>query len=546
MNKIQLNQEEIERIQTNFHVSALCAKVLASKQLSDLEIMKYLKEEELCDPMEVHGVKESIALFKETKAKNEKVLVCGDYDSDGICATAILFDALCKFGITAGFYIPNRLKEGYGLHPHTVEMAHEKGYQVLVTVDNGVKALPALLTAKQYGMKVIVTDHHSVEEEVPCDIFVHPSLMKEEFQVLCGAGIALQLARALIQEDPLHVVLACVASIADVMTMKYETRAIVKKGIWYLNQGVCPPLQEMRKNSYVRWDESEIAFSIVPKLNATGRLAERANANNTVKFLLSQSKVVIQSFAKQLDALNELRKELSQTMVEQARTMKQTKTFQILYDPSFHEGIIGLVAGKLSEEWNQPVMVLSLQEGMLKGSIRSQGKVDLRTFFDDCKPLLSAYGGHKEAAGIALPYQNLTALCDYVWDKMETTKILETETIDAIEVDPIELSVEEIESLRVLAPFGHGFEEPLFVLHEPKIHFATTLKDGLHLKWSLQKEMECLLFHAKEKEKDLLHEPSLDFIGHLKVSSFMGRKKMNLFVNELEKANDFSENICYN
>lgn len=544
MEKIQFQQEEIQRLSNKFQVSYLCAKVLASKKLTDEEITSLLEKPVLNDPFDASGIKEVVDRIQTAKINNEKVMICGDYDSDGICATAILYDALTKYGVQSGFYIPNRFKEGYGLHPDTVQLAYQKGYRLLITVDNGVKAHDALAKAKSLGIDVIVTDHHTIEEKIDCLHLLHPKYMGEEYLSFCGADVALTIARALIGDCEEHIIYACIASIADVMVLRGETRKIVKLGIQYLNQGFAPSIQLLKNNKYNSWDETEIAFSVVPKLNATGRLADLANANNTVKYLLSQNLTAQKQMAVQINDLNETRKSMSASMVELARNLIDAHAnFQVIYDENLHEGILGLIAGKLCDEYNQPVMILSKHHDLLKGSIRGGNRVDLRTFFDDIKDELSAYGGHRDAAGIAFPIEKLDEITTYVKKHINEVSLLEKEEETSIALSMDEINVEEVESLACLAPFGNGFEEPQFYLEEMKPLKYMYLKDGLHVKWVCRDDLECLLFQVKEGQKKLVDSEKLDFIGSLKISSFMGKKKMNLFVNELVKSDAFSENV---
>lgn len=529
----KLETEDITNVMNTFGLSSLCAKVVASKQMKTDEIEEFLEEKELLDPMSANGMQEVIARIKDAKVKQERILVCGDYDADGICATTILYDALCKFGVTCGFYIPNRFKEGYGLQTHTVQMADEKGYSLLITVDNGVKAFPALEEAKRRNLDVIVSDHHVMEEEIPCLHLLHPFLMGEDFQYLSGAGVALEISRALLGEVKEHVVLACVASIADVMQLKKETRTIVKKGLTYLREGYCKPIQMLSNDADPKWDEGMIAFQVVPKLNVTGRLADMANANNTVRYLLADKAEAVQQVSKQINTLNEKRKLMSNDMVELAKTLIHPEyNFQMLYHESFHEGMVGLVAGKLSEEIQQPVMVLAKSEHAFKGSIRSGGFVDLTNFFDGCKDSLSAYGGHKAAAGIGFLDENKQVVQDYLNYQMKDACFDTQKTYDVIPVSLDEISVREVESLRALAPFGEGFREPLFYFHDIEIENLKKLGNGSHLKWTIDPYVEALLFNASTQFDELKDEKRVSFIGSVRINEFRGVKKVNIFVSE--------------
>lgn len=528
-----LQTERVEEIQNKFQLSSLCARVLASKQLQDDEIEELLKKPNLADPFSAKGVKEIADRLYEAKIKKEKVLVCGDYDADGICSTAILYDALRRYGITCGFYIPNRFKEGYGLHKHTVEMADDKGYTLLITVDNGVKAFEALEEAKKRNLDVIVTDHHSMDEEFPCLYLLHPFEMGERFDTLSGAGVALVLSRALLGEVKEHVVLACVAAIADVMPLRRETRDIVKLGIEYLKQGICQPIQNLVKDRYPKWDEMLIAFQVVPKLNTTGRLADMVNANNTVRYLILSNLEEIQNVSKQIHELNEQRKVMSNEMIEVAKSLIHPEyQFQLLFHDSFHEGMAGLVAGKLSDELQQPVMVVAKREAMFKGSIRSGGLLDLTTFFNGCQNDLSAYGGHKAAAGIGFASEKKQTIQDYVNSKMKHLEIKSDLKYDVIQGCERDLSIKEVESLQRLAPFGCGFEEPLLYFPELAVSGYKPLSNGQHIKWNIQEQCEAMYFNCHKKIDDAASRTTINFIGTLRINAFMGRKKVNIFVTE--------------
>lgn len=520
-------------IQQNFHLPYLAAKVLASKQLCDEEIKELLASPILSDPFQAKGIQEAADRIYLAKQQKEKVLVCGDYDADGICATAIMVDALQRYGVNAGFYIPNRFKEGYGLQVHTVEMAKQKGYSLLITVDNGVKAFDALKKAKELELDVIVSDHHAMEEDFPCFCLLHPQLMGEQFSTLSGAGVALTLARALIGDVEEHIVYACVAAIADVMTVKKETRAIIKLGLQYLRKGAALPIQMLANDRYPRWNETLIAFQIVPKLNATGRLADLANANNTVRYLLLHNREDISRMAKQICDLNDKRKAMSDEMVETARSLVHDEyDFQLLFHESFHEGMVGIVAGKLQEELQKPVMVATLRDHTFKGSIRSGKLLDLTDFFQGCKQDLTAYGGHVAAAGIGFPFEKKQNIQDYVNNRMKDIQLQKEIVYEAVALDSKEISMQEVEGLSMLAPFGNGFEEPLFFLQNQDILEEKLLKKGIHRKWLLKNNVEAMYFNCQDMKECLSEGAQLSLLGNLRINTFLKKRNVSLFVVE--------------
>lgn len=528
--KIQkLTTQRTLEIKEKFHLSTLAATVLASKQLNDEQIYDILKKPQLSDPYLAYNLDLVISRLQQAKLQHEKVMVCGDYDCDGICATAILVDALKRYGIQVGFYIPDRFKEGYGLHEHTVEAAYQKGYSLLITVDNGVKAHSALRKAKQLNLDVIVSDHHTIEEDVECNVLLHPALMEDVFATLSGAGVALLIARALVGDVKEHIVLACVAAIGDVMCVLKETRAIIKLGIQYLQEGVCLPIQLLQDKKSI-WTSQQVAFQVVPKLNAAGRLADRANVNNIVRYLLCDDMMALHNMAKQINQINNLRKDLSNQMAHQAKKLIQTQyRFQILIDESFHEGLNGIVAGRLTEQLQQPVLVASVHQDELKGSIRSIDGVDLRTFFNDCQ-FLKAYGGHEKAAGIAISSADKQLLQDYVNAKMQTIDIKNEKVYDVIEARTKYFNIAEIESIDVLMPFGEGFQEPLFYFEKMPVK-STKLLQNMHSKWSLEGGIEAMKFHS-QAVKQYQNINTMTFIGTLQVSEFLNQKKVNILVKE--------------
>lgn len=523
---------DAQHIQELYHLPHLSAKVLASKQLTKEELHDVMSEPILMQPSIIESLHPIIQRLEIAKKKHEKVLICGDYDADGILSTTILYDALNKYGITCGYYIPNRLKEGYGLKEHTIIQAKEKGYTLCITVDNGVKALDALTRAKQEDIDVIVTDHHHIEQEVPCFALLHPNNMPDICQDFCGAAVALQISRALIGECKEHVVFTAVALIGDVMNMRHEARKIVKLGIQYLNEKRCKPIQVLAKDT-TSWDSKTIAFEVVPKLNAVGRLADYANVNTIVKYLLLNETSEILEVAKKISDLTVLRKKISdQIMVDVVRKIDTSHSFQIMYGTSYHEGVVGLVAAHISEKTQMPTMVLVEDDGILKGSIRSTN-VDLTSFFEHLPFPLLAYGGHKAAAGIRFYKSDLNAMKTYMKEQSYKTKPAEL-SYDVVEIEAKECSIVEVDHLKLLEPFGGSFSEPIFYLTLHPIKWVS-LSKGRHRKISTKEDIDILIFNCDEQFDVYQNDESLSCIGTLQVNEFRNLKRVNMIVKNIEK-----------
>lgn len=460
-------QSDGTELQEKYHLTSLAARVLAASDLSEEKI------EELLNPGPLttsHApcVKQACARIAKAKENGEKVFIGGDYDADGICATAIMKKTLDGFGLQTGYYIPDRLKEGYGLSVHTVEMVHERGYSLIITVDNGVKAHDALKRAEELGMDVIVTDHHVIEEEIEADIVVHPDYMEETYRTLSGAGVALEISRNLIGDDPDLTSLAMAAAIGDVMPLWGETRRIVIYGLDHLHEGRPRSLCALLNNTN-DFDEVSVAFQIVPKLNAVSRMDDDANPNRIVTYLLSDNPAQIRFMAEQINHENESRKYHSRTMIEKASALMDEKSFQVIYDPSFKQGLAGLAAGKIAEACHKPTLVLAEKDDLLTGSARSVDGFNIYDFFSDFNEL-EAFGGHAKAAGLSLKKENYASFCTHIDRKMQETGFVYEEPVqNAIAIDADEMTIDNVMGLSAIRPVPKDIQQPEFAIRNPVV-----------------------------------------------------------------------------
>ena len=228
---------DVSSLQEKYQIGLLSAKLLKASSLDDEAIHELFTTDTALTTSKADCIQKCCKRLLQAKENHEKVMIAGDYDADGICSTTIMKMTLMKLKIEHGYYIPDRMKEGYGLSAHTVELAHQKGYRLIITVDNGVKAHAAIQRANELGLDIIITDHHQIDEEIDTPYVVHPNYMESEYCYLSGAGVALQIARNLIGDNDIQTAFACVAAIADVMPLWKETRRIVKRGLAVLKQG---------------------------------------------------------------------------------------------------------------------------------------------------------------------------------------------------------------------------------------------------------------------------------------------------------------------
>jgi single-stranded-DNA-specific exonuclease len=457
---------EIQEIQEKYLTGILSSKVLAASDLSEEQIHELLDHDMTIHTSQAVCVQKACARILEAKKKKEKVFVGGDYDCDGICSTAIMKATLDALKIPNGYYIPDRFQEGYGLKPDIVAMAHQKGYSLVITVDNGVKAHDALKKAAELGMDTIVTDHHQIEEEVESEIVVHPDYLEDQFAYLSGAGVALQISRTLIGNNDLLSVLAGVAAVGDVMPLWRETRRLVNFAVSSLQKGQPHVLADMLYPGALV-NETAIAFNIVPKLNCASRLNEMISVNKLVPFLLAGGDTTRAGM--QLNHVNDMRKQLSAR--ETALALKQVgeEPFEIIYDPSLHIGICGIIAGKIADQFHKPVLVLTDYQGTVKGSGRSVEGFDLFSFLSDI-PYKTEFGGHPMACGITIDASHYKDFEREVRTRMKASGWVYHEAVQtALAIDPDDVNFDAIMDLERLSPFPKEIQAPVFALEDMEI-----------------------------------------------------------------------------
>ncbi len=459
---LDVNEKQISE---KYHVSVLLGKILAASDLDEEKIDELLHGPDTMHTSKAECVLKCCQRILEARKNHEKVFVGGDYDADGICATAIMKDTLDRLGIENGYYIPDRFREGYGLRASTVEAAVKKGYTLILTVDNGVKAFEAIEKAAELGVQIIVTDHHEIDEEVKADLVVHPDYMEEEFRYFSGAGVALQISRNLLGDLPSHTALAAAAAIGDVMPLWRQTRVLVKNGLQAIKNNAVPAFTAMMRQGSPA-DVQTISFQIVPKLNSVGRMNDISNVNTLVPFLLCTKPDTINTYVQQLNRVNDARKQLSTAMTKKAEDMcDENADFLLIYDESFHEGICGLAAGKIADRLHKPVIVMAKNDDMIKGSGRSVEGFNMFEFFSRDFDMLQAFGGHEMAVGISVAEADFERFAEKISEKMKRSGFeYHEKTLTALRVHPDDLTLDNVIDLQILEPYPKEIIRPLFAV----------------------------------------------------------------------------------
>lgn len=470
---------------------SLLQKVLDFKGISKLEFQKLIQKPQLFDASKMTQIREAVQVIK--KHQNHKVLIVGDYDADGICATTITYKMLLKLNYQVNYYIPNRLKEGYGLNSQIVTKAKEANYQLIICVDNGIRAYKAIDLANQLGIEVLVVDHHSYDYLPKANIF-HSFLNGDEYYHFSGATMALALSLYLNTADKNDIILATIALLADLMDLSLTNRELIKLGIEYLTEGNYPQIQLLRKYAK-EWNEDVISFEVVAKLNACGRMSDYVNINQIVKYLLLEDIESINTYSQEIEKINNLRKAKVETSLIDANLKLSNDHFQIIIG-DYHLGLVGLMANNLLNQSNKATLVMSELENSYKGSARSFNNLDLVSLFSNFPGSYLAFGGHKQAIALEIAKDQYPSLKSYLNKTIMDYDLVSQETY--IDVTFQDLTIENLKELEILRPFGQGFSKPKFKLSQFFIYHKSYFANHKHLKLIIDHDIEVIYFNYKK------------------------------------------------
>ena len=438
----------------------------------------------------------AIEAFKETLLahKDKRFLIVGDYDCDGICATVIIKRLLEHLQIASNYFIPSRFKQGYGLNEQIVRNAHDNHFDAIFCVDNGVVAYEPLQLAKELGLLTFIIDHHEHAEVPEADAFLHPSLLPEGYQDMCAAGLCCLFADHFYQ-DELSQVYGGLATIADMVRVLGYNRFLIKRMYEILKTKEILPIKYLLQD--VSLDYEQLSYTVIPKINAISRLEELMNVNYMVRYLLENDASCMQ-FLPHIEKINRIRKEDTKKMYQYAKAfIEKEKPMIVLRSVHFKEGLCGLLANRLMNELNKPVLVLCEKEGELKGSGRSPAGFDLYTYLKAFSSLFSTFGGHEQAVGLSLPAEAFTELMTMI---DEHPFSIEEKTDHILLIDPEKIDLAILSELEELRPFGTSFKEPRFALQDVKIK-DRFLVAGKYPKYSINNNLDAISFDPSHADK---------------------------------------------
>lgn len=536
----------------------ICAGVLASRNIDTIEkaaefFNQHNDGDTLSDPFLIRDMREAAETVLAAVDEGKRICIYGDYDCDGITATAVLYSYIECIGGNVEYYI-NQRSEGYGLCADAVRRLAENGVELIVTVDNGISAIEEAKLAAELGIELVITDHHQPSEILPEAVAVvdpHRSDDLSPFKDLCGCGVALKLIAAMDGGDYSSALeqfsdLAAIATIADIVPLKGENREIVRLGLHYLENTENAGLQALIAAAGLKHPISSTgaAFSIAPRINASGRFG---SASEAVDLLLCEDPDEAAAMAERLNSLNTERRKTEAEIMEQIRgTILERpeilhRRVLFLYGEGWHHGVIGIVAAKLVERFGKPVFILSDDGDFARGSARSVDGFGIHKALTACADVLTKFGGHSGAGGFSLAKENIGAF-DEALQKYaaEEFPVMPTLTLHADKVIlPEELSVQSVSSLSMLEPCGEGNPQPLFAMLSVRLLDVSALSGGAHTKLKLTYGnigVYGLMFGTKTAEFPYKAGDMLDILAYPEINTYNGQTSVNIRIADLRRS----------
>ena len=528
------------------------ALLLSSRGIcKDADVAAFMRDDTpLCDPFSIRDMDKAVAEIQQTLDQGARIAVFGDYDADGVTASSLLYLFLESLGADVLCYIPDRNSEGYGLNKKAIDQLKRDGVQLILTVDNGISAIAEADYIYESDMRLVVTDHHKVGPVLPrAEAVVDPHRpdCMSPFKDWAGVGVAFKLACALSEEDAELLLddfadLITVGTIADVVPLIGENRAIVKYGVRKLNEGGnlgLASLKQIALSSPRALTANGIAFSIVPRLNAVGRIDR---ADEAFELLISDNEEIAQQLAQKISDCNSVRQSFEQQIM--AETQKQ-----LLENPSlafdrvlvfngegWHGGVIGIVAARLTERFGKPCIVITSDGEEAKGSGRSLDGFCLYDAIDSVRDLLTHFGGHPLAAGFGIRTKDIPVFRSRINQYARTVQM----PYPAISLDcklrPGYISADLLPVISMLEPFGAGNQQPLFGLFGMTLRAVQPIGNGKHVRLSLMRgndHIQALKFGVSAESFPYMPGDKVDLAVRLEPNEYMGTRRVSVYIKDI-------------
>lgn len=551
------DEEKVKEISEKFNISELLATVLVNRNIvkeEEIKIFLNPTRDDFHDPYLMPDMKIAVDRIIKGIKNQEKIMIYGDYDVDGITSITVLSKFFRQLGLDVGSYIPNRLDEGYGLNREAIKQIADEGYKLIITVDCGISGTEEVDYAYSLGMEVIVTDHHEPLDVLPKALAVIDCKRKDNkysFNSLAGVGVAFKLIQAIAiklgldeKEYLKYLDIVCIGTISDIVPLIDENRVIAKLGLKLVSQSKSPAVRALLNVAgYNEINSNTVSFGIAPRINACGRMGHERDA---LDLFLTENIVEANKITEKLNSYNKQRQSIEKKIFEEAiykieKENINNKKAIVLGSENWHHGVIGIVASKITELYFKPSILICFDGNDGKGSGRSIPGFDLHDALCKSSDYLEKYGGHEMAVGLSLKKQqfnNFKNKFEEIADKAKIDEITPVIKIDK-EIKLKDISIENVESLKLLEPYGESNKTPIFIYKNLKIDSIRALSEGKHLKLTLKDEntiINAIGFNMGHYSEEYLIGDKIDVIGVLEINSFNGVQNVQINMKDMRKS----------
>ncbi len=550
-------QDKVNKLVEKFKISELLATVLVNRNIvenEDVELFLNPTRNDFHDPYLMPDMKSAVQRIINAINNNEKTIIYGDYDVDGITSITVLSKFLKERGLNVESYIPNRLDEGYGLNKTAIKKIADEGFKLIITVDCGISGTEEVEYAYNLGMEVIVTDHHEPLDELPKALAVIDCKRKDSkypFNSLAGVGVAFKLIQAIGLELKIdekeylkYLDIVAIGTISDIVPLVDENRVIAKLGLKLVEVTRSPGVRALLNVAgYKEVNSNTVSFGIAPRINACGRMGHEREALN---LFLTENIVEANRITNILNEYNKDRQNIEKRIFEEVVAKIESehldkKNSIVLGAENWHHGVIGIVASKITELYFKPSILVCFEGNDGKGSGRSIPGFDLHAALCATSDYLEKYGGHEMAVGLSLKrnkFEDFRKVFEEKAEESHTEEIIPVIKIDK-EIELKDLSLENVKSLNLLEPFGESNKTPIFIYRNLRIDSIRALSEGKHLKLTLKDKntiINAIGFNMGQYSEEYQLGDKIDVIGVLEINAFNGMECVQINMKDIRRS----------
>lgn len=552
----EIDEKKLKEFTQKYNLNELLARVLLNKGITtkeNIELFMNPTRKDFHDPFLMPDMEIAVNRILKAIDNNEKIIIYGDYDADGITSITVLKSFLEERGLEVDSYIPNRLDEGYGLNKEAIKKIFDDGHRLMITVDCGISGIDEVEYANSLGMEVLITDHHEPAQTLPNALAVVDAKRKDNkypFNQLAGVGVVFKFIQAISiklnldeKEYLKYLDIVCIGTISDIVPLVDENRVIAKLGLKLVNQTRNIGLKALLEVvGFKNIDSGAVSFGVAPRINACGRMGHEQIA---LDLFLSKDYATAKKLAIKLNEYNTERQSIEKRIFDEAtekiENEEKNNACIIVGGEGWHHGIIGIVASKVTDMYFKPSILICFEENIGKGSGRSIPGFDLHEALMECSEELEKFGGHAMAVGVTVArdkFNEFKAKLEEYAKQCDIDKIVPIINIDS-EIQLKNIDIESVRSLKMLEPFGEANKTPLFLFKNLKINSIRALSEGKHLKLTLKEDnfmINAIGFNMGDLSEKYLLDDKVDIVGSLEINSFNGSDSIQIVMKDLRKS----------